>query len=318
MTDFWLVSSRVAGVFLVMVAGAVGRKLNWLTSESDRSLAKLTANVLLPALFFHRIVTSSTFDSLTASWLPPLLGFGFTCLGFAVGAVVAWTIGPWIGLRNEAARRSFAFCAGIANYGYIPLPLAESFYPDAVVTLMVHNVGVDVAMWSVGVLVLSGAIKQEWKRALFSPPLIAVIAALFLRQTGWAESCPKPFLQLSESLGQAAIPLGLVLGGAIILDYLKLAQWRENVSAVIAAVVVRQLLLPILMLLFATLVSLEQSMAQVLLLQAAMPAATFPIVMVRLFQQDTETALRTVLGTSLLGIVTIPLWMSFGHQMLFP
>jgi predicted permease len=182
---------------------------------------------------------------------------------------------------------------------------------------MVHNVGVDMAMWSVGVLVLSGAIKQEWRRAVFSPPLLAVVAAFFVRQVGWAPSFPAPLLQLAESLGQAAIPLGLVLGGAIIFDYLKAAQWRQNFSAVLAAIFVRQLILPAMMLGFAFATALDQSIDQVLLLQAAMPAATFPIVMVRLYQQDTGTALRTVLGTSLLGIVTIPLWMSLGHRLLF-
>lgn len=317
MSDLWPITSRVLGVFLVMVAGAVGRHLNWLTSESDRSLAKLTANVLLPALFFHRILTSNTFDSLSESWLPPAIGFGFTCVGFAIAGFFAWTMGPWIGLTDSSSRRAFAFCVGICNYGYVPLPLAEKFYPESVVTLMVHNVGVDMAMWSVGVLVLSGQFRSEWKRALFSPPLISVVTALSIRQFGLVESFPGPFLQLAESLGKAAIPLGLVLSGAIILDYLRIADWRENFRTVLAAVSIRQLILPLLMLAFLAGTALNLELQQVLILQAAMPSATFPIVMVRLYNQDTGTALRAVLGTSLVGILTIPLWLTVFPKVIF-
>lgn len=312
MSDLWPITSRVLGVFLVMLVGAIGRRLGWLTSESDRSLARLTANLLLPALFFHRITTSDSFSTISESWLPPLLGFGFTCLGFAISAICAWTVGPWIGLKTESSRRAFALCVGICNYGYIPLPLAEFFYPEAVVTLMVHNVGVDLALWSVGVVLISGHFSKEWKRAVFSPPLIAVITALLIGQASLNDYLPAPVLQMTEALGQCAIPLGLVLSGAIIFDYYKQADWRQGWSTVVAAVALRQLLIPASMLGFAIFSSLDYRIDQVLLLQAAMPAATFPIVLVRLYEQDTATALRTVLGTSMVGIFTIPAWLILG------
>jgi predicted permease len=50
----------------------------------------------------------------------------------------------------------------------------------------------------------------------------------------------------------------------------------------------------------------------VLLIQAAMPAATFPIVMTRLYEQDVQTAWVVVVATSLLSLLTIPVWMIFG------
>lgn len=312
MSDLWPITSRVLGVFLVMLVGAIGRRLGWLTSESDRSLARLTANLLLPALFFHRIISSSTFSSISDSWLPPVLGFGFTCVGFVISATVANLIGPWIGLKTEASRRAFSLCVGICNYGYIPLPLAEFFYPDAVVTLMVHNVGVDLAMWSVGIVLISGHLTKEWKRAVFSPPLLAVLAALLIGQTSLTGYLPAPVLQMAESLGQCAIPLGLVLSGAIIFDYYKQAEWRQGWTTVAAAVTLRQILIPTLMIGFALVTSLDPRIDQVLLLQAAMPAATFPIVLVRLYDQDTSTALRAVLGTSIVGVVTIPAWLIVG------
>jgi malate permease and related proteins len=55
---------------------------------------------------------------------------------------------------------------------------------------------------------------------------------------------------------------------------------------------------------------------RVLVLQAAMPAAVFSIVMARHYGGDAATALRVVLATSLLGLITIPLWLRFGIHLL--
>ena len=48
------------------------------------------------------------------------------------------------------------------------------------------------------------------------------------------------------------------------------------------------------------------------MLEAAMPAAVFPIVLVQLFGRDLETAVRVVLSTSIAGVVLIPVWLAIG------
>ncbi|MCE2828062.1 MAG: AEC family transporter, partial [Verrucomicrobium sp.] len=51
---------------------------------------------------------------------------------------------------------------------------------------------------------------------------------------------------------------------------------------------------------------------RVLVVQAAMPAGVFPIVLSRLYGGDPATAVRIVAGTTLLSLVTIPLWIRWG------
>jgi predicted permease len=43
-----------------------------------------------------------------------------------------------------------------------------------------------------------------------------------------------------------------------------------------------------------------------------MPAAVFPVVMAKHYGGDPATALRVVLATSLVGLITIPLWIRAG------
>jgi hypothetical protein len=53
---------------------------------------------------------------------------------------------------------------------------------------------------------------------------------------------------------------------------------------------------------------------QVIVVQAAMPAAMLPIVIARHYGGDANTALKIALSTSLIGIVTIPFWLRLGLQ----
>jgi len=311
------IATTVAGVFLVMAMGALARYLKWFTSEVDRSMAGFTSNVLLPAFFFHRIMTDSKLSNSLSAWTPSLYGFALTASGFLVSAMVVWSMGKWFGLKEDSQKRTFTLCSGIANYGYIPIPLAEAFYPGCIVTLLVHNVGVDVALWSIGLYMISGlGLKKSWRRIVFSPPLVSVVVALVIRQFGLQVFIPKPLLHMTEQLGRCSIPMGLVLSGAIILDYVGKIRIADSIKPFLLAVAVRMILLPILFLMVAKWGTNSSELQQVLLLQAAMPAATFPIVMTRLYNQSIETALTVVVGTSVLGIITIPIWMVLGAHWL--
>lgn len=333
LSNIGMIISSVLGVFLIMSVGAFCRTRHWLTREADMSLAKITANVLLPALFLDRILTDETLGSLATAWTAPALGFAFTAGGFIAAWFTAKWIGPWVGLVNDAQRRAFAVCAGICNYGYIPLPLAQIFYKQAEVDLIFHNVGVDLALWSVGIAIVSGGTAQasrldrsrepakrstfkKWSvqllPALTSAPLIAVATAVTIRSLGWETAIPDSVSRSIEMLADSSIPMGLLLSGAIIIDFIKAADWTGASRVIALSIGFRQCLMPIVMLAVAGLLLTQTDLKQVLLLQASMPSAVFPIVLVRLYHGDTATALRVVLSTSIAGIVLIPLWMAIG------
>ena len=75
---------------------------------------------------------------------------------------------------------------------------------------------------------------------------------------------------------------------------------------------------PALILLFTKLAPLDITLKSVLIVQAAMPAAIFPIVVTKVYHGDMPTALQVALGTSLIGLITIPLWTGFGLQWIIP
>ena len=74
--------------------------------------------------------------------------------------------------------------------------------------------------------------------------------------------------------------------------------------------------LPSLFLLLAKFLPASTELKQVILLQSAMPAAVFPIILARQYGGDPATAVRVVVITSLGGLVTIPLWLQAGLKWL--
>ncbi|KAA1257767.1 Membrane transport protein [Rubripirellula obstinata] len=341
--------ASVFGVFLIIATGAVCRQCNWLTREADRSLTNLTTRVLLPMYFVNKIlnigVTGESVPESSSSILlliPPAFGFVATASGFAIAYFLARQIGPKIGIVTDASQRAFALCVGICNYGYIPYPLAERFYPDAMIDLILHNVGVELALWSIGILIISGgevasralnhgsAIVPAWKRVLFSGPLLAVVVATLLRAIGAGPWIPSPVFFAINAIASAAIPMGLMICGAIIVDYigefLRGPLSRSSIPVMVSAITIRQVVMPILMLGATRLLVdgdpesalSDTHILEVMVLQAAMPVALFPIVLVQLYEQDTRTAIEVLISTTIAAIIAIPAWLAIGTWWLGP
>jgi predicted permease len=178
--------------------------------------------------------------------------------------------------------------------------------------LFVHNIGVETALWTIGVMLVSGqSVLTDWRK-LVNGPLIAILLAIVLNALGWDALVPGVVRTAVNWLGLCAIPMALILIGAVMADHLgefhSAAGWRS----IFIAILLRIGVLPVLFLVLARLLPASVELKRVMLLQAAMPAAVFPILMARHYGGDPATALRIVVSTSLVGLVTIPLWIKFG------
>lgn len=311
-----VVSDLLALVHAILpVLGVIGvgygiRRLKWLTPEADASLVRVVVNLLTPCLIADTILGNPVFGRVGNVVLPPLLGFGTTAMGILLG----WWVGRGMGERE---RRTFALTVGICNYGYIPLPLAQVLFSAGTVgVLFVQNIGVELAMWLVGLSVLSGRSWRGGWRHLLNPPVFAIVGTLALNAVVPREAVPVPVLQAVHLLGRCAIPLGLILIGATLADLLPAMGESVRWRAVLLACGVRLVAVPAIMLGLAWWMPVSREIREVLLLHAAMPAAVFPIIMARHYGGDAGTALRVVVGTSLASAVTIPVWLKAGMALL--
>jgi malate permease and related proteins len=299
----------VLPVFAVIAVGVFVRRLHWIEGEAETSLIRLVVNVCYPCLIFESVSGNAALRSPGNLILPPLLGFGVTWLGIRAGLLVAQAIG----LHMGTGLRTFALAVGIANYGYLPLPIMAAIWgPESQGVLLVHNVGVEVAIWTVGVLVLSGESLREGWRKLVSPIVVTLVVAVLCNLGGISAHLPSVATETIHTLGVCAIPLGLVMTGVNLANYLHEPRALFDAKVASAAMVLRLGLLPVLILALAKFLPCSLELKRVLVVQAAMPAAVIPIIIAKLYGGHPRTAVQIVLGTTALGIVTIPLWIRAG------
>jgi malate permease and related proteins len=186
------------------------------------------------------------------------------------------------------------------------------FGQETVGVLFVHNLGVELVLWMIGVMVLTGRRAQAGLRQIVNAPLVAMLLALSLNASGAVYHLPKVLTTTVHILAQCAIPLSLILAGATMDDHLEEFHSRPAWRAMGTAIGLRLFLLPGSFLLLAKYIAASPELKHVMILQAAMPSAVFPIVMAKHYGGDPPTALRVVLATSLVGLLTMPLWIRVG------
>jgi predicted permease len=309
MIDFTTVLNAVIPVFAITLAGLAMRRLNWLTEEADQSLFRVVINLLMPCLILDTALGNPAFNNWRNLSLAPLVGF----VTVALSVVVAWGVSRWLRFGALPARRTFALTVGLQNYGYVPLPLILLLFDDRTAgILFLHNVGVETCLWTVLVIFLTGGHPGRAWRQVFNAPFIAIVIALALNFAGAAPHLPVSLTSALHLLGQCAFPLALVLVGATVADHLGELRSGEGWWGIMPAVALRMAVLPLTLLLLAKYLPATLELRRVLVIQAAMPSAVVPIVMARHYGGDPATALRVVLSTSAVSLVTTPLWIRFG------
>lgn len=308
MAQYSIVLGAVLPIFLVIVAGGLIRRANWLTEEADHSLMKLVVNLLIPALIFDALLGNDALNETSNVLVAPLAGFATVTLGLLVAHAAA----PFFGLREPARRRTFSFTIGIYNYGYIPIPLAILLFDrETLGVLFLHNLGVEVALWTAGLAILRGSMVANWK-IILNPPILAVIAGLAVHYSGTYAYLPGFLLTAIQLLGASAIPLALLLIGATMADNLGEFDPAKGAATVVGACLLKLIVIALLFLALAVILPVSRELKQVIVLQAAMPAAVFPLIMAKHYGGHVATALRVVFWTSILSLVTIPLWIKIG------
>jgi predicted permease len=309
-----VIFTAIIPIFLIIGAGFLARRVRWLTAEADRSLMALVVNLLYPALILKFVLGNEALQQPSNLILPPLVGFATIVGGFAL----AMTAARSIGLTDPREARTFAFATGMYNYGYFPIPIvALLFGSETLGVLLVHNVGVEIAMWSIGVGFILSADdpKPFWRRAL-SPPVISILVAVPLNLAGAGPRLPDVLLETIDLLAVCAVPLGLLLSGATFADLARGFKIRERPRIPLTAVALQLGAFPAIFLLCAILLPFPRELKQVMIVQAAMPGAVIPIVLARHFDGSPAIALKVVLATTAASLVTVPLWIGLGLRLI--
>ncbi len=272
--------SSLLGIFatailpIVAVSG-IGFVIGRVKDIDADPLNTVVVYVFVPALIFHSLVVS-TFDTAT------LLRVGAGVVLYLLAMiVVAEVLGRVLG-EDEPLLSAFVLVSAFPNSGNYGIPISTFAFGDigrgtavvylAAQSVLVYTLGVFVASRSGGTSPLTGL-----RHVLRIPLVYAVIAAFAVRALGLVPNSNSTVMSTIGLLGDAAIPLMLIILG------IQLA--RTDYGAVLSqagtANVLKMIVAPVVAVGVALLVGFGNGdVARVFVLECAMPAAVTPLILV--------------------------------------
>lgn len=297
----WICAQQVAVLFLLIGAGALGVKMGWLKTEGRQMLSSLLVNLVVPAM----IVNSYRMEFSMEILRNLLAAFGLSVLAILMGTVLTLLL---TARQKDSRTPIFRFACVFSNAAYMSFPLISALfgaegllYASAYVTVF------NILLWTMGYGMVSGSNspKAIARSLLHTPVLYAMVVGLSI----YLLQIPVPTLiaQPLELLGGMNTPLSMLITGILIASGDLGSILRDKHIWKLAGV--RMLLIPAVCLAaFAVLGLLRFGMsAQVVLLLECCPAAAITSVFAVQFGHDEHFAAGSVVLTTLLSILILPL-----------
>lgn len=285
---------------LLVGGGFVLARRGVVRPELATDLNRLVLVGPLPALIFLAVHDVAPRQALLA--LPAL-----AWVAVVASLLLGWAASLAFGLaRGEAGVVMLAMAFG--NTTYLGYPAVEALYgrDHLAFAIWYDQLGATLAATTVGALVAfrlgtaGGGVGAVARRLLAFPPLWAV--ALGLATTGLA--LPIPLREVLARVGELTVPLMLLALGCALRPEGLLARWKP-----LAAVSAYKLVaMPALVWLGARAMGLPADMARVAVIEAATPVMFYALVLAQAGGLATALMADLVMASTLLALITLPLW----------
>ncbi|MGL4943580.1 MAG: AEC family transporter [Thermoguttaceae bacterium] len=326
--------TAVMACVAMIAIGVLLRRIGHIPPETDAVVLRLCINVLMPSLILDNILYTHAFDNPQNLYLPPLVSFAMVLIGMGLAYVVVRSLPPILtGINTPDAARTFAVAIGIFNYGFVPVPIVQTMFTDGVerssmlAVLFVQNLGVELSIWTVGIVLLAGGWQRGAWRKVINGPTLAIVVGVVLNLIYRRGLLPPlvtetilpnlEFVRMTiHYLAGASIPISVVLVGTTMADMFNgprlRREWRRVTRVAFWSIVLRMIVLPPLFLLVAVYLPCSVEMKRVLVIHAAMASAIFTTVLARYTGNSPEIAFDTVTSNTLASVVTAPFWIAIG------
>ena len=294
-----ITAQQVAVLFLLIGTGMVAVKTGVLKPENKQALSNLLVYIIVPAM----VVNSYRMEFSTQILRNLLAAFGMSVLSVLLGTVITLLLTA----RKTGSRMPiFRFACIFSNAAYMGFPLISALfgsegllYASAYVTVF------NILLWTLGYGLVSGgsSVKAVARSLVRTPVLYAIVVGLGI----YLLQIPLPALitQPLELLAGVNTPLSMLITGMLIA--------AGDVRSIVTdkhiwkLASVRMLLIPAATLALFGVLDFHGTAAQVVTLLECCPAAAITSVFAVQFGHDEHFAAGSVVLTTLLSIVTLPL-----------
>ena len=288
-------------LFAMMIIGAVLKKRGVIDEAGKRCLSDLCINVFIPCNIFKSCLMEFNMGILRSCSLLLLSAVLLQALCLLLNRFLFDRCPP-------QQKKVLQYCTIVPMSGFLGNPIAEGIYDQmGVLYTSIFLIPMRVFAWSVGTsYFVAGAgtdKKNVLKNVLTHPCLVAIYAGLLCMVT--QVQLPSVLTETVKYLSNCNSAMSMFVAGTILTDVpLRSIFSRE----IVRFSVLRLGLLPAVALGLGTLLGLESAPLGVSVLMTGMPAGATAAIFAAKYGSDAPFATRCVVFTTLLSMVTLPLW----------
>lgn len=289
-------------LFSIMILGAVLKRINIIPENGKTMLTDLVLYVTLPCSIIRSFQMEFNTDILMSC-----MTVGVIALLIQIGAyLLSLVLYPGF---PETQKKVIQYATICSNAGVLGNPIAEGIFGGmGLLYASVYVIPQRIFMWSAGLTYFTEAPDKKTlvRKVLTHPCIIAVFIGLFLLFL----QIPLPgFLDLTiRTVSNANTPLAMMLVGTILAG----VPIRSLPTAkTVYYCFVRLILIPFLVFLCCHLTGTDPVVTGVSVVLSGMPAASTTAVMAAKYKKDEIFATKCVILSTILSMVTVPVWCIF-------
>ena len=315
----FLLLEKVLSLFAIVFLGFFIRNKKFLGKESENVIVNCLIYCFIPAFFFNNIIGNQelkSFENFLQIATTPIICYSLSII-IVFGIITILKKLKLLTFKNKKEKLTFICISSLQNYGFLPFPLLAILFADNKSingVLVIHNCFLELAIWSIGIMTLTGTISKKSLKKIINPPFISIFIALLINSLNLP--IPNIIENTYKELSKVMIPLALFCIGISIANILKQEESSikkvllENPLIIFWGAVIRLFILPLFLLSMIYVVTLDD-LKKILIVQSAMPTALFFIIISRKYGGSPKIASTVSITTSIISVVTIPIWINF-------
>lgn len=292
------VVTKVAVMLIMILVGCVITKRGMFTEKGAAECTTLLVKIVTPCLIVNSLISSGGGLEVGEMLLAALVS--------ALSIVIALFVSLCF-FRKEPIERQkvLRFSVIFSNAGFMGLPLVQAIVGDKGVVYGSFYIAVfNLICWTYGYSMMSGEGKLNLKTALLNPGMIGLAVGLPIYFLG--VSLPAVIAEPIGFLSNLNTPLAMLVIGS----YIAKVDVKSFVSdfSVYKMAFLRLLICPGLYFIVLLFIRPEPDLFISSVIQAAAPVAANAVLFAVEYHRDSQLASKTVAVSTLLSILTIPLF----------
>ncbi|TDW14566.1 hypothetical protein EDD63_13914 [Breznakia blatticola] len=301
--DFGVLLKTMLQLFVLILIGVYIKSKNILNEQSAKPISYIVANILTPAMVLASSVSSSTLDN-SDMIICLVLGVFLYAVFIVIVKIVIHLF-----FKKDNQSSIYQIMLVFSNIAFIGYPLLRVMYGEyAVFVFTVMHLPFNLLIYTYGVYLLSkDSIKKDLRsyiKLFLSPGVLASFVGLICFFT--SIQLPTVLTGVFDLLGDATVPLSMIVVGVNI--NLSSSITSNEMFSLCKLLFLKLLLFPILGYLIVQCIDVSTFMKELLMFSFMLPSGSLALMLGMEYNIDVRISTICISLTTLISVVTIPLY----------